>query len=220
MFSYARRRLLRGRSAFLALFMSVALATTLFSGILRGADAVDPLTRARDVGGFGDEVRALDPNVEGVDIAETIVRRASENVFLAGPKRVEELGVYFATLVSSLGVVLVVSTVFRSRSKELTVMTIRVFSDGQLAATLLVENMGMTLFSIALGLGVGLVMLRGENVVYNAVYSSVLLRRLVFPPSALVALATVVGLLVLSTVAPILLAVRHASRNPVWRIEE
>jgi len=29
-----------------------------------------------------------------------------------------------------------------------------------------------------------------------------------------------VGLLVLSTVAPILLAVRHASRNPVWRIEE
>jgi len=119
---------LRGRSAFLALFMSVALATTLFSGILRGADAVDPLTRARDVEGFGDEVRALDPNVEGVDIAETIVRRASENVFLAGPKRVEELGVYFATL-----------------------------------------NMGMTLFSIALGLGVCLVMLRGENVVYNAV---------------------------------------------------
>ena len=210
---------MRGRSAFLALFMSVALATTLFSGILRGADAVDPLTRARDVEGFGDEVRALDPNVEGVDIAETIVRRASENVFLAGPKRVEELGVYFATLVSSLGVVLVVSKAFRSRSKELTVMTIRGFSDGQLAATLLVENMGMTLFSIALGLGVGLVMLRGENVVYNAVYS-VLLRRLVFPPSALVALATVVGLLVLSTVAPILLAVRHASRNPVWRIEE
>jgi hypothetical protein len=48
-------------------------------------------------------------------------------------------------------------------------MTIRVFSDGQFAAILLVENMGMTLFSIALGLGVCLVMLRGENVVYNAV---------------------------------------------------
>ena len=173
-----------------------------------------------DAEGFEDEVKALDPNVEGVDVAETIVRRASENVFLAGPKRVEELGVYFATLVSSLGVVLVVSTALRSRFKELTVMAIRGFSDRQLAATLLVENMGMTLFSIALGLGVGLVMLRGENVVYNTVYSSVLLRRLVFPPSALVALVTVVGLLVLSTVAPILLAVRHASRSPVWRMEE
>lgn len=173
-----------------------------------------------DVEGFGDEVRALDPNIEGVDVAETLVRRASENVFLAGPKRVEELGVYFATLVSSLGVVLIISTALRSRLKELTVMAIRGFSDGQLAATLLVENMGMTLFSIALGLGVGLVMLRGENVVYNAVYSSVLMRRIVFPSSALVALATVVGLLVLSTVVPILLAVRHASRSPVWRIEE
>lgn len=173
-----------------------------------------------DAEGFEDEVKALDPNVEGVDVAENLVRRSSENVFLAGPKRVEELGVYFATLVSSLGVVLVVSTALRSRFKELTVMAIRGFSEGQLAATLLVEHMGMTLFSIALGLGAGLVMMRGENVVYNAVYSSVLIRRIVFPSSAMAALATMVGLLVLSTVVPILLVVRHASRNPVWRIEE
>jgi len=40
MFSYAVKRIARGRSIFLALFLSVALAATLFSGILQGADAV------------------------------------------------------------------------------------------------------------------------------------------------------------------------------------
>ena len=40
MFSYASKRITRGRGLFLALFLSVVLAATLFSGILQGADAV------------------------------------------------------------------------------------------------------------------------------------------------------------------------------------
>ncbi len=40
MISYAAKRIVRGRGLFLALFMSVVLAATLFSGILQGADAV------------------------------------------------------------------------------------------------------------------------------------------------------------------------------------
>ncbi len=40
MFSYASKRILRGRGLSLALFLSVVLAATLFSGILQGADAV------------------------------------------------------------------------------------------------------------------------------------------------------------------------------------
>ncbi len=40
MYSYALKRLIRGKGIFLALFLSVALAATLFSGILQGADAV------------------------------------------------------------------------------------------------------------------------------------------------------------------------------------
>ena len=40
MYSYALKRLIRGKGVFLALFLSVALAATLFSGILQGADAV------------------------------------------------------------------------------------------------------------------------------------------------------------------------------------
>jgi len=40
MFRYAAKRIVRGRWLFLSLFLSVALAATLFSGILQGADAV------------------------------------------------------------------------------------------------------------------------------------------------------------------------------------
>ncbi len=40
MFSYASKRLTRGRGLSLALFLSVILAATLFSGILQGSDAV------------------------------------------------------------------------------------------------------------------------------------------------------------------------------------
>ena len=40
MFSYASKRITRGRGLTVALFLSVVLAATLFSGILQGADAV------------------------------------------------------------------------------------------------------------------------------------------------------------------------------------
>ena len=40
MFRYAIKRIIRGRSLFLTLFLSVALSATLFAGILQGADAV------------------------------------------------------------------------------------------------------------------------------------------------------------------------------------
>ncbi len=173
-----------------------------------------------DLAGFGESVEALHPDIEGVDVTEAIIRGSSANVFLTGPRRVQRLGVYFAALVSSLGVVLVASTSLRSRWKELTVMAMRGFSEAQLGAVLLTESLGLTIFSIALGAGVGLVMLRGETVVYNAVQSAVLQRRIVFPISSQMTLAFVVGLLIISTVTPILLAVRRVSNNLTWRIME
>ncbi|TRO52012.1 hypothetical protein E2P71_08315, partial [Candidatus Bathyarchaeota archaeon] len=40
MFRYAIKRIMRGKGMFLSLFLSVALASTLFAGILQGADAI------------------------------------------------------------------------------------------------------------------------------------------------------------------------------------
>jgi hypothetical protein len=40
MFQYALKRIIRGKGLFLSLFLSIALASTLFAGILQGADAI------------------------------------------------------------------------------------------------------------------------------------------------------------------------------------
>jgi ABC-type antimicrobial peptide transport system permease subunit len=169
---------------------------------------------------FADEIEAIDPFIEGVDIAEELIKEVSSNIVLTGPRRVEELGVYFSALVSSLGVILVTSTAMRSRWKELTMMAIRGFSTGQLVLSLMVENIGIVILAVTLGLGIGSIMLMGETEVINVTVPAVLQRRVVFPASAQLSLVVIVGLLVLSTVAPILLSVRQVSEHPIWRTEE
>ncbi len=173
-----------------------------------------------DINGFKESVEALHQDVEGVDIAEAIVQGSLNNIFITGPGRVQKLGVYFAALVSSLGVAMVVSTALSIRWKELTVMAIRGYSNGQLRSALFIESIGLTLFSIVLGLGVGIIMLHGETVVYNAVHSAVLQRRIAFPPSAQVTLVIIMVLLVISTVTPIILAVRRVYDNLTWMVQE
>lgn len=173
-----------------------------------------------DLTGMKERLEDLHPDIEGVDIANNLIEKSSTNIFLVGPRRVGELGVYFAALVSSFGVAIVVWTTMRSRWKEITVMAIRGFSNAQLAITLLTENLGMILFSVTIGVGVGFVMMKGETEVYNASVPSVLPRHTVFPQWAQVTMLGVIGLLVLSSVIPILLAVRRASNNPTWRIKE
>lgn len=44
MFNYAIKRIIRGKGLFLSLFLSVALASTLFAGILQGADVIGAKT--------------------------------------------------------------------------------------------------------------------------------------------------------------------------------
>jgi len=178
------------------------------------------LGEGADTDAFVEAVEALDPDVESVDVTEELIRRTSSNIFLVGPRRVEELGVIFAALVSSVGIALITSTALKSRWKELTIMAIRGFSQWQLAATLLVENIGMIIFAMMLGSTVGFISLRGEIEVFNAAVMAALERRVVFPPSAQLSLAAVMGLLLVSTVVPILVAVRRVSNNPMWRIEE
>jgi ABC-type lipoprotein release transport system permease subunit len=172
-----------------------------------------------DMDAFISAVKAMDRNVEAVDVAEEQVNLAYTNVFLMGPKRIEELGVYFAALMASIGVVLIVSVSLRSRWKELTIMAIRGFSTGQLGAILLVESIGMVAFAGILGAVVGFISLRGEIALLNS-FSTPLARRALFPLSAQIGLVAIVGLLLASTVIPILIGVRRASDKPVWSIEE
>jgi len=173
-----------------------------------------------DLAGFVGAVENLDPDIGGVDVVEESIREASSNIFIVGPRRMEELGVYFAALVSSVGVALIVSTALRSRWKELTIMTIRGFSAAQLSIMLLVESVSSIVFAMILGFAVGFISLRGETQVFNTAVAASLERHIVFPPSSQLSLIIVVGLLIVSTVVPILLAARRVSSHPMWRIEE
>ncbi len=178
------------------------------------------LEEGADLEAFAAAVEALDPDVDRVSLTEEQLRSALSNVFLAGPRRVEELGVYFSAMVASVGVVIVVSTMLRSRWKELTIMAIRGIGPGQLTTTILVENVGMSLFAAALGLVVGFISLWGETELFNSLVGASLERFVVFPLWAQLNLALVVGLMLLSAAVPVMVAVRRVSRNPVWRTEE
>ena len=173
-----------------------------------------------DIADFVGAVENLDPDIEGVDVAEEHIREASSNIFLVGPRRMEELGIYFAALVSSVGVALIVSTALRSRWKELTIMTIRGFSAAQLSTMLLVESMSSVVFAMILGFAVGFISLRGETEIFNTAVAASLERHMVFPPSSQLSLIIVTGLLIVSTVVPIIVAARRVSGHPMWRIEE
>jgi ABC-type antimicrobial peptide transport system permease subunit len=178
------------------------------------------LEEGADLASFKEAVEALSTDVERVDVTALLAERSLSNIYLAGPRRVEELGAYFAGLIASLGVALIVSTVVRSRGKELTIMAIRGYSPGQLGASLIFETVGMELLAILLGVSVGYVSLRGQTQLFNQLISTSIQRRLVFPLSAQVNLLIIVGLLLLATLLPILVAVRRISGSPDLKLEE
>ena len=132
----------------------------------------------------------------------------------------EELGVYFASLLASLGVALITSTVVRSRNKELTIMAIRGLRPGQLIMSLSLETVGMDVFAIALGTVVGYVALRGQVELSNRLLATGFGRSVVFTFSSQLNLLAVVGLLLLATVAPILVMVRRISASPDLKQED
>ncbi|OGD47881.1 hypothetical protein A3K69_06105 [Candidatus Bathyarchaeota archaeon RBG_16_57_9] len=173
-----------------------------------------------DLGAFKGAVEGLSADVERVDVTVLLVESSLNNIYLAGPRRVEELGAYFAGLIASLGVVLIVSTVVRSRSKELTIMAIRGFSPGQLSISLVFEMVGMELLAVLLGVSVGYVSLRGQTQLFNQLMATSIQRRLLFPASAQLSLLMIIGLLLVATVLPILVAVRRISGSPELKLEE
>ena len=162
----------------------------------------------------------VDPDVQRVDIAAVNLENALDNLLLSGPKQIQVLGTYFAGLVASIGIVLIISTMIRSRIKELTIMSIRGYSPNQMAITLLTENLGMDIFAIALGLFVGVFTLYGTVNLLNNTLAFIFSYRVVFPATVIIQLAVIVGLIILSTIVPIVVAVNRISAEPDLKLEE
>jgi ABC-type antimicrobial peptide transport system permease subunit len=169
---------------------------------------------------FKTAVENLDWDIERVDVTELQIDKSLSNIYLAGPRRIEELGSYMAGLVASVGVALIISTLMRSRNKELTIMAIRGYSPRQLSTTILVENLGMDVFAIILGIIVGYINLRGQTELFNQLLGVSIERRIVFPLSAELNLLLIIGLLIVATIIPILITINRISGQPDLKLEE
>ncbi|MCW4049756.1 MAG: ABC transporter permease [Candidatus Bathyarchaeota archaeon] len=165
-------------------------------------------------------IEEIDPDIQRVDVTEHNMEVALSNVLLSGPKQIQTLGAYFAGIVASIGVMLITSTVIRSRMKELTIMAIRGYSQSQMAASLLLESIGMDIFAIILGLFIGLGNLIGVINLLNSSLPFTFSHRVVFPTSTLIQLGGIIVLLLVSTIIPTLVAVRQISVAPDLRLEE
>lgn len=164
-----------------------------------------------------EEVSDLNSNIERVNSVETQRKLAEGNVLLNGPRRVQALGVPFALLTSSVGVALIATTSLKERRKEITLMSIKGFSYGQIVKAQMLENLGIIGFSILLGSLVGYVTTMGNVQSLNAL-PSLVARRVVFPVDSLVTILTILAIILASTMAPILIIVRRYSTSLEWRI--
>ncbi len=181
--------------------------------IVKFEDGVDPIE-------IKSALEDVDGDVQRVDVASINLENAVGNIIMAGPKQIQVLGTYFAGLVASVGIVLIISTMIRSRIKELTIMSIRGYSPNQLAVTLLVEHLGMDIFAIVLGGGVGLFTLYGVVNLLNTTLGFIFSYRVVFPMSVFVQIGAIVGLIIVSTIVPIVVAVNRISAAPDLKMEE
>jgi ABC-type antimicrobial peptide transport system permease subunit len=165
-------------------------------------------------------LEVVDGDVQRVDVASLNLGNAVDNIIMAGPRQIQILGTYFAGLVASVGIVLIISTMIRSRIKELTIMSIRGYSPSQLAVTLLVEHLGMDIFAILLGGAVGVFTLYGVVNILNSALGFIFSYRVVFPPYVYVQIGAIVGLIIVSTIVPIVVAVNRISAAPDLKLEE
>ena len=173
-----------------------------------------------DVSTLKTSMETIDTDVQRVDMMQLNLRAALTNVLLAGPKQIQTLGAYFAGLVASLGILLVTITVITSRNKELTIMAIRGFSRRQIVAGLLVESLGMDLFAVIIGLFVGVASIIGIVDLLNQTLPFIFSHRVIFPLNSQVQLGGIIILLLVSTVAPVLVAARRITENPDLKLEE
>jgi ABC-type antimicrobial peptide transport system permease subunit len=99
-------------------------------------------------------------------------------------------------------------------------MAIRGFSPRQMAATLLTENLGMDLFAIGLGLFVGVFTLYGIVNLFNNTLAFIFSYKVVFPTKVIIQIGAIIGLIIVSTIIPIVVAVNRISTEPDLKLEE
>ena len=173
----------------------------------------------------------LEPDANGTSVAEQIrdldsdyvssVYSVSEelehrevDLTKSGSINVQRVGVIFTVVAASVATALVTLVSLQERKKEVAIMNIRGLSFKQVVTMLLAESLSVVIFSTVIGCVVGIIIAYGNTVAYTAeTAASLVSHRLVFPPDAILILATCVILVFVSTILPILLVTKKYVSN-------
>jgi ABC-type antimicrobial peptide transport system permease subunit len=181
---------------------------------LSGIRILIKLAPGADGQAIANQIQTISPNIQRVDITSNVVEKAQSTPLLAGSQQVNQLGVIFASGVSSIGIALIVYTLLRSRSKELNLMSIRGYSSSQLAISLIVENVGLATLATILGIGSGMVNLLGQVQLFNQYILTYTAWRYVFPAMSQLQLGILYLVIVAATAIPIIIVVRGITNKP------
>jgi ABC-type antimicrobial peptide transport system permease subunit len=130
-----------------------------------------------------------------------------------GSLDVQRLGIVFAVLAASVGTALVSTVSLRERSREAAIMSVKGLSYKQLLVMFLAENMAIVVFSLVLGAVVGIIWLNGNLIALDTMNTGLIHHNMVFPLDSLLMLVSCVGLILASTIVPILIMARSYVTN-------
>jgi len=160
------------------------------------------------------QIRDIVPRNQGsvYSVSEQLEEQQS-NLMYVGTLNVQRLGVAFAILATSVGTALVALASLKERQREASIMGVRGLSFRQLAVMLLTENLAVVTFAVLLGALVGLLVVHWNAASFASTTLSLVSKRVVFPPDALLTILAYFGLVFASTIVPVILMTkRYVSR--------
>lgn len=165
-----------------------------------------------------ENIRDLGLEVYGVVSLDEELRSAMENPTSNNSLQildVQRLGLVFAILAASAGIALISIISMRERNREATLMSVKGLSYRQLVWMFLTENIAVVVFSVVLGVVVGLIAGYGSLVASSSAISELVRRQFVFNYGSLVTVGACIALIFASTIFPIIVM----SRQYVTKLE-
>jgi ABC-type antimicrobial peptide transport system permease subunit len=196
------------------IYLPIDLVNDFDESRLSGIRVIVKLNPSAEAQQFVDQVKALGLNVQRVDVTSVMIERFQRSAVITGSQQEIQLGIIFAALVSSVGVVLINYTMLRSRVKELKIMSVRGCNNWQLSICLISESFGLVVFAAFMGIVVGVMSLFGQVELYNKLVPTIVNWRFMFPLNSQLQLLLFLLVLVVATVMPVIFFVRRITEEP------
>ncbi len=154
-----------------------------------------------------------EPNISYVQSFAEQWKQSQSDIIKMGSLDIQRLGIVFAILAASVGTALVSTVSMRERSREAAMMSVKGLSYKQLLTMFLAENVALVVFSLVLGAVVGIITLNGNISALDTLTTGLVRHRLVFPLDTVLMLTSCVGLILASTILPVIIMASNYVTN-------